>query len=152
VDLAGVCAGGGRAAAWIAATQRPKVVVATQTRVGEAAVDALGTWVPSTPAIAVLAEPDDLWLLAAVICSPVGTLAALGQVAGSGRARDAIRHRAATILELPLPVDRDAWSAGADALRRQDLDHFAAAMSVAYAVEDPDDLIAWWHGRRPRDH
>src|SRR5690606_24013222 len=78
-----------RAAAWVAATSGPKVVVATQTRVGEAAVDETGSWVPSTPTIAVRGiddtagsvpgdtEIDRLWALAAVICSPLGTVAAL---------------------------------------------------------------------------
>ena len=45
----------------------PKVVVATQTRVVEAAVDPTGEWIPSTPVVSVHADPDELcgWLATA---------------------------------------------------------------------------------------
>ena len=152
VDRAALAATGTRAAAWAASTARPKVVLATQTRVGEAAVDERGTWLPGTPAIAVWPDGDDvdLWEIAAVVCSPVGTLAALTQAAGTGRNPDAVRHRAATVLDLPLPVDREAWRAGASALAAGDLDAFAAHMAVAHAVARPEVLTAWWRARLPR--
>ena len=53
-------------AGWVDDLQVPKVLVATQTRVGEAAVDEVGTWVPSVPTIAVVAPAERLWAVAAV--------------------------------------------------------------------------------------
>ncbi|MCU1497388.1 MAG: hypothetical protein JWM47_1341 [Acidimicrobiales bacterium] len=151
VDLGSLEQAGGRAHTWVRSLLVPKVVVATQTRVGEAAVDLAGRWVASTPTIAVIADPARLWEVAAVVCSPVGTIAALAATAGSARARDAIRHTASTVAGLPLPVDHDAWSAGAEALRRWDRPAFLSAMAAAYAV--PAAAIAevddWWSSRAP---
>ncbi len=150
VDRASLAAAGGRAAAWVAGLSVPKVVVATQTRVGEAAVDDAGTWVASTPTIAIVAEPARLWLVAAVICSPVGSIAALAATAGTARAGDAIRHGVASIAGLPLPVDAEAWAAGADALRAGDRDAFVATMAAAYGLEPGGQADDWWHTRAPR--
>ena len=149
VDLASLRAAGGRAAAWVESLIVPKVVVATQTRVGEAAVDEAGRWVASTPTIAVLADPDRLWEVAAVICSPVGTIAALAATAGAGLGSGAIRHGVASIVGLPLPVDAEAWSAGAAALHRLDRPAFLAAMSAAYGVAPTDEVDEWWIARAP---
>jgi hypothetical protein len=149
VDVGAVRSAGGRAAAWVGALAVPKVVVATQTRVGEAAVDEDGTWVASTPTVAVVAEPHLLWRVAAVVCSPVGTIAALAATAGTARAGDAIRHGVASVEALPLPVDDDAWDAGADALRRLDRDGFLAAMAAAYGSPRRDDVDGWWAARAP---
>ncbi len=149
VDLASLAAGGGRAAAWVASLAVPKVVVATQTRVGEAAVDGTGRWVASTPTVAVVAAPDRLWEVAAVVCSPVGSIAALAATAGSARAGDAIRHRVATVVGLPLPVDAEAWRAGAEALRRLDREAFLAAMAAAYGLRPSAEVDEWWVARAP---
>lgn len=188
VDRAAVVAGGGRAAAWVTATTTPKVVVATQTRVGEAAVDVDGTWVAGTPVVVLRLRPradaaapgadapgaeaaeaeasdpaapegeaseeatelvDRLWRVAAVVCSPVGSVAALAATAGSGRARNTIRPRVGTVVDLPLPVDAEAWAAGAVALRDRRRDAFVEAMAAAYAVADPAPLHDWWSPLAP---
>jgi len=149
VDRAGVADGGGRAASWAAGLAVPKVVVATQTRVGEAAVDLAGTWLASTPTVAVIADPARLWEIAAVVCSPVGSVVALALTAGSARSLVAIRHRVSSVSALPLPIDRDAWLAGSDALQRGDQSSFAEAMAAAYAVEAPGELEAWWTAAAP---
>ena len=149
VDLAGVALAGGRAAAWVQAMGVPKVVVATQTRVGEAAVDRSGTWVASTPTVAVVADPSRLWEVAAVVCSPVGALAAMAATAGSARAGDAIRHSVASISGLPLPVDAEAWAAGALALQRLDQPAFLAAMAAAYGLAPTAEVDDWWTARAP---
>lgn len=142
---------GGRASAWAAATALPKVVVATQTRVGEAVVDARGTLLPSTPVVVAFAAPDRLWDVAAVICSPVGSVAALARVAGTGRSAQAIRHTTGGLKDLPLPVGADAWQTGAAALRDRDRDGFVAAMAEAYEVgpSDAAPLADWWTARAP---
>ncbi len=149
VDLTSLALAGGRAALWVTAMAVPKVVVATQTRVGEAAVDQSGTWVASTPTVAVVADPSRLWEVAAVVCSPVGTLAALAATAGSARAGDAIRHSVGSISGLPLPVDVEAWGAGAEALRRMDQAAFLAAMAAAYGLSPTAEVDDWWAARAP---
>lgn len=149
VDRATLAAAGGRAARWVEACARPKVVVATQTRVGEATVDATGSCVASTPTVVAFAAPDQLWRVAAVVCSPVGSVAALALTAGSGRAATAIKHTTGTVAGLPVPVDDAAWTDGAAALAAGDRDHFAAAMARAYAVADPDGLHRWWEAAVP---
>ena len=151
-----------RAWNWLRANAVPKLIVATQTRVGEAAVDEAGTWVPSTPTIAV--RPNDpssavpgttavdrLWALAAVVCSPVGSIAALSATFGSGRSALAIRHTASSVADLPLPVDDSAWNSGAQALRVGDLELFASAMATAYALMpiEADRLSRWWFTQLP---
>ena len=149
VDLAALAAFGGRADVWVRSLAVPKVVVATQTRVGGAAVDGAGRWVASSPTVAVVADPDRLWEVAAVICSPVGTIAALAATAGASRAGDAIRHSVASVADLPLPVDADAWVAGADALRRLDRSAFLAAMAAAYGLDATAEVDDWWSARAP---
>lgn len=148
VDRDAVAAAGGRAAAWVSSTAGPKVVVASQTRVGEAAVDEAGTWVASTPTVVVRSDPDRLWEVAAVVCSPVAAGVLLGVGAGGGRSADAIRPTVASVLDLPLPVDGEAWRTGAQALRHGDLARFASAMAAAYDRE-PGALEAWWTARLP---
>lgn len=149
VDLGSLAATTGRAAAWVRSLAVPKVVVATQTRVGEATVDETGRWVASTPTVAVVAEADRLWQVAAVICSPVGTIAALAATAGAARAGDAIRHGVASIAGLPLPVDGDAWVVGAEALRSHDREAFLAAMAAAYDLRPTAEVDDWWSARAP---
>ena len=149
VDLASLAAAGGRASVWAHDLLVPKVVVATQTRVGEAAVDDGGRWVASTPTVAVVADPDRLWQVAAVICSPVGSVAALVAAAGSGRSVGAIRQSSASVASLPLPVDADAWAEGADALRCRDRPAFLAAMAAAYELRHPSEVDQWWSDRSP---
>lgn len=140
-----------RAAAWLRGAAEPKVVVATQTRVGEAAVDAQGHLLPSTPVVAVFTPVERLWDVAAVVCSPVGSVAALARTAGTGRSARTVRHSGASVAALPLPVDDGAWARGASALRSGDLVAFVDAMADAYDVDPADrvGLAAWWRANAP---
>src|SRR5690606_1288855 len=52
---------------WVHDRLRPKLVVATQTRVVEAAPDPEGRWIPGTPVLAAHAEGDHLWRALAVL-------------------------------------------------------------------------------------
>ena len=149
VDRRSLAEAGGRAHQWVSSTARPKVIVATQTRVGEAMIDERGRCVGSTPTVVAIPTGIDLWQLAAVICSPVGSVAGLAATAGSGRSARAIKHSAASVGSLPLPVDHDAWRAGAEALRLADQESFLDAMAEAYAVDDRAELHDWWRPRVP---
>ena len=97
---------------------RPKLVVATQTRVVEAAVDVGGTWVPSVPTLAVMpADPGDLWHLAAAVLSPAATAWFARRSAGTGLDRGALKVAGPDLSALPLPGDAAAWDDAAAALQ-----------------------------------
>jgi hypothetical protein len=135
---------------WVERTRVPKLAVATQTRVVEAAVDVEGTWVPSVPALAVVpVDPDDLWRLAAALLSPAATAWLVCRAAGTGLDQGALKVAGRDLAALPLPVDGAAWDAAAAALRtivaapgEQSLDAYLAASAEAYGT--PDSLTAWW--------
>jgi hypothetical protein len=112
-----------RLAAWADARLRPKVVVATQTPVVEAAVDEDGSWWPSVPVISVVPvverpRVEELWMLAAALSAPPVTAWLAERTSGTALAARALRVTARLVAAVPLPVDDRQWSAGAEALRR----------------------------------
>jgi hypothetical protein len=135
----------GRARQWVERTAVPKLLVATQTKVVEVAVDAEGTLVPVTPVIAVAAPVDDLWPLAAALAAPPVSAWAAARVAGTALSAGALRLTAPLLRSVPLPSDATAWATGTDAFRAGDLDAFGTAMTAAYDA-DPA-VLTWW---RPR--
>jgi hypothetical protein len=157
VDLAELESVGGRAARrWVARARVPKLLVATQTRVVEAAVDPAGSWVPSVPVVAVVPhDPADLWRVAAAVASPAATAWLLGRAPGTALAREAIKVAAPDLLALPLPADRGAWDEAAAAARAVTTGpasespaargHFLAAATAAYATAP--SLTDWWRER-----
>ena len=138
----------GPVARWVHQRLEPKVVVATQTKVVEAAVDLHGRWVPSTPVIAVHAPDADLWRVAAVLSAPAVSAWALAHTAGTALAPDAIKLSARQVLTIPLPPDEAAWARGADALADGDPLAAGAEMGDAYGVDD--GVLRWWAGRLPQ--
>lgn len=161
VDLVTLRAGNVGLARWVDERLVPKVVVATQTRVVEVAVDEAGRWVPSTPLIAVPADPDRLWHLAAALSAPPVTAWALRISGGTALAPDALKLSAAQVRQIPAPVDDAAWDYGAAAfhaaqhaetaeVRRGHLVVMGRAMVAAYDVGEPDELLAWWTDRLGR--
>jgi hypothetical protein len=162
VDLAALERDDAPLARWARLRLVPKVVLATQTRVLEPVVDAEGSWWPSVPTISV--EPidgADLWRIGAVLAAPPVTAWALARSRGSALARDAIKLSAAQVLEVPLPVDEEAWRRGAAAAERGQraaeagrperwraaLEDLGEAMTAAYGA--PAALQEWWLGRLP---
>jgi hypothetical protein len=148
VDLARLAGEGSPPARrWVDRTRGPKIVVANQTRVVEAAVDRAGTWVPSVPALAVVPHaPGDLWRLAAAVLSPAATAWLARRAAGTALDRRALRVAAPHLATLPLPADAAAWDAAAAALRRVGDDpgareEYLAAAGAAYGAPE---LAAWW--------
>ncbi len=103
---------------WAAARLRPKVVLATQTRVLEAAVDVRGEWLPVTPLISIVPRRDeDLWRIGAALTSPVVTALAMRISAGAALTRDAIKLSATQVRTLPLPPANQKAQQAADAYR-----------------------------------
>ena len=140
---------------WVEARRRPKILVASQTRVIEAVVDVDGRLLPSVPVVSVEpADPANLWRVAAALLSPVATAWLLHHRAGSGLSDDTIRVSARSVTELPLPTDHDCWAEAAELVERWHDDpsdrgrrrRFAAAAIAAY--EPPPaaaaDLGSWW--------
>jgi hypothetical protein len=146
--------------AWVEPLLMPKVVVATQTRVLEAAVDEDGGWWPSVPVIAVVPnQPGDVWRVAAVLLAPPVCAWAWARHAGGALGGDAIKLAAREVLDLPLPIDQDAWERGAEQARivgrsaepvvaRAALLELGAVMCDAYRV-DTEPVLSWWAARLP---
>ncbi len=146
---------------WIARVSVPKVVVATQTRVVEAAVDESGAWIPSVPALVVVPDdPDDpgdadeLWRLAAAIAAPTSTAWLLRRAPGTALSRAALKIAARDLAELPLPGDAAAWDDATEAFRAysrapaaERFEAYVAAATAAYSADEA--LVAWWRGRLP---
>ncbi|HEX9259293.1 MAG TPA: N-6 DNA methylase [Acidimicrobiales bacterium] len=142
VDLDALGATGGRVARWVQDRLRPKVVLATQTRVLEAAADIDGRWVPSVPVVSIEPyDPGAVWRVAAVLTSGVASAWAAATYAGAGLSGAAIKLSAAQVRTLPLPAR--PWDAGVAALRDGDVAACANAVDSAYGVDDPT-LRAWW--------
>lgn len=151
-------------AEWVAARTRPKILIATQTRVVEVWVDEVGDTIPATPVIS--AEPDDpadIWLLAAALSAPPIAAHFVAEKFGTAMALDALKLAARDLAEVPLPQDEAAWRDGADFVQRlhrvepdappeqrvELLRLFAAAMTSAYQIVD-SGLVEWWLGRTPQ--
>jgi hypothetical protein len=149
VDLAALAAGGQPdVARWFNDRVGRKVLVATQTKVVEAVVDAGGHWLPSTPVIAVEPQPHMLWLTGAALLAPPVSAWALETYGGTALAHDAVKLAASQVLEAPLPVDREAWDEGARLLEiGAPIAEVGAVMNQAYG--GTDDVLAWWAARLP---
>ncbi|MEQ8840345.1 MAG: N-6 DNA methylase [Acidimicrobiales bacterium] len=143
---------------WVANRLVPKLVVASQTRVIEAAIDARGDLVPCTPVIAVepLATAPSLAHLAAALTSPVASLLLLHDAAGSALSADAMRVSAQAIGGLPLPAPGPAWDAAAAAVEAvgdspsvEELVAIGRLTLAAYGLDDRVDILEWWRRRLP---
>ncbi len=149
---------------WARARLVPKVVLATQTRVLEAAVDRDGRWWPSVPTIAVTprsGDPAELWSIAAVLSGPAATAWGWAHHRGAALSTQALKLSAAQVLDLPRPDDAGAWRDGAAWAERaqgraqagdgpgwrQSLVEMGRAMAAAHGCED--EVLEWWLARLP---
>lgn len=150
VDVEAVRAGSRRLDGWLGAVLAPKLVVASQTKVLEAAADVDGCWVPSTPTISVVPDdPEDLGRLLAAVCSPPASAWVARQAAGTALSVDTIRVTRALLEALPLPSNPRAWDEAAAALAAGDLDAYATAATAMYGLSRTAarEVLEWW---RPR--
>jgi hypothetical protein len=149
VDLDALDSSDPALAAWARGQLRPKVLVAPQTRVIEAAVDAEGGWIPSVPVVSVAPHRDeDLWLVAAVLLAPPVAAWAAYRHLGSGLGVTSLRLRASEVLDLPLPPGR--WTSAAELLQAGELDAAAGELCGAYGLDgaDQDQVLSWWRAAR----
>jgi hypothetical protein len=151
-----------KVARWAAARRVPKVLVATQTRIVEAAADPEGRVVPVTPTISVEARPDcevDVWWLTAALLAPPVSATALAVHLGAGRSPGALRWSARQVLEVEVPLHRDLWREGAALVRELTtvpadergglLRRVGQVLCAAHGVEDAE-LLEWWFERALR--
>lgn len=149
VDVDAVRPNSARMDRWLDRVQRPKVVVASQTRVIEAAPDHGGTWVPSTPAISVVPhDKTDVARLTAALCAPPVAAWALRRAVGTGLSPDAIRVSAPLLSDVPLPSDDGAWATATSLLVAGDVDRYGVVATEMYGVSMA--VERWWADRRPR--
>jgi len=167
VALADLAAADERLARWTADRLRPKVVMATQTKVIEVAVDAHGTWIPATPLVSIeprlsddaAYDPDLLWRLAAALSAPALSAHALAEAMGAALTVQALKISARQVLTFGLPADAGAWDAGVDAAKGAAAAETAAAwrlammtlgeaMTAAYGTDET--VLGWWAHRLPR--
>lgn len=158
VSLGAISSEAPAVADWVGDRLRPKVVVASQTRVVEAAVDVDGRFVPGVPLVSV--EPlgarsegaeEVLWLIVAALSAPPVTAWAMAQAAGTARHRDALRLAARQIRTVPLPSDRSAWEAAAAELRTgRPLAEVGSVLTTAYGLDPDHPVTQWWRARLPR--
>lgn len=157
-----------RVAGWARRRLRPKLLVATQTRVLEVVEDRLGECLPLTPVIAVEPGTQDgsgeevsLATLAAALSAPSTSAALAAMVAGTGLSAGVLRPSAKVLGELPVPTDEAARSelhAAWEELRcsprgRQDWWRFSRLSDSCFGLSD-EAIIEWWwdgiSGRRRR--
>ena len=147
---------------WATERLRPKLMLATQTKVLEAAVDELGICLASVPVITVTVDTaEDLWRLGALLSSPPVTLIAARRHLGAALSTEALKLSASDVLRLPLPDNQDLWSVAAEhfksasyasnsTVRATQLLASAEAMCGAYGLPGDRELLAWWQARLPK--
>jgi hypothetical protein len=158
VDVAGVASSGGRVAGYVHRVRRPKVLVATQTRVLEAVADPGGAAVPVTPVISVVpGAPEDVPAIEALLSSPVVSAWVAARTVGTGLSTGSMRPTAGLLADLPLPDDDETWQRGTDgfeAWRTQggDPGRWAETLAAAHGVADAPAAAAleWWLAQVPR--
>jgi hypothetical protein len=148
VDVAGLTP---KLQAWARSRLVPKVLVASQTRVIEAAVDERGEWLASVPVVSVIPHvPADVWRVGALLTSPVASAWLANRRLGSGLSPSAIRVTASDLAQLPLPQDANTWRAAASALQAGRVDECSTSMLDAHGVGGRDELSRWWSARPGR--
>jgi hypothetical protein len=146
---------------WAALRLRPKILLATQTKVLEAVVDEAGVMLPTTPLITVMPrDPGMLWHLAAALCSPLVTAIAMERHAGVALSAGAIKLSAGQVGQLPLPRPSRQWDEGArlfgeasaaadSAAHHTLLVRFGEVMCAGYELDGDERraLMEWWTKR-----
>ena len=136
--------------AWAARVRVPKVIIAPQTRVIEAAADPTGRFLPLTPLIRAVPRSPALspGALAGALLHPATAARLARACAGSGRGPGVLRPSAAALRALPLPVGLSAlpslaaWAAALAGPSR--------GLDAAVAAGGPPGAgpaLAWWRAR-----
>lgn len=143
-------------ARWLNARLQRKLLVATQTKTLECAVDLEGDLLPLTPVVSITPhEISQVFHLQAVLLSPTITSLVCTMTLGTGLSLRALKLSARELRALPLPADHSYWDAAATiheqlhteqaigATRRQALLTEAAHL-MALAYQHPINGLDWW--------
>lgn len=155
VDLAALHEQDPSLARWTDARLRPKLMMATQTRIVELWVDAEGRCIPATPVLSVEPHDEDdeqsLWLLAAALSAPALSASLVAAKFGTAMSITALKLAARDVLAAPLPKDAKPWRAAAELIRTDphEVGEFAALMGAAYR-SPASELKSWWLDRVPK--
>lgn len=151
----------GKLARFVAAQNRPKVLVATQSNVLEPVVDPVGDLIGITPTLIV--TTDRPHHVAAVLLAPPVVAIAAQRWFGTGLTFSALRPTASTIVELPLPSHLDLWDEAAALVGentpvidgRQAAPESAVLLKIAEvmnrAYDASPEVLQWWATRAGLD-
>tara|TARA_B100000945_G_scaffold308822_1_gene298966 strand:+ start:1649 stop:3379 length:1731 start_codon:yes stop_codon:yes gene_type:complete len=143
---------------WVKDRLRPKILVATQTKILEVLPDPEGRLIPSTPVISVECDYENIWLISAALSSPAASARAFARAAGAAMSSDTLKLSATQISEIPLPERTFEWNQGAEYAQQAYLAEseqlWAAYLhklgqETAKAYEIDNDVFEWWLNRLP---
>lgn len=150
-----------RVGRWSAARAVPKVLVASQTKVIEAAVDRTGCCVPVTPVVSVETSGDcSPAALAAMLSAPSNSALLATGAAGSGRGSGALRVGASAVAELRASGDPQRWLAAEwlwarfEAMARscstpEEWSMIGVELDALIGCDPDDRVVTWWVDRLP---
>lgn len=142
----------GRFPAWAERKLVPKVLVANQTRIIEAVADPDGAWLPGVPVTTVTpTQGHDVWEIAAVLTSPIASVAAWQHGAGTGLSTTAVRIGPTSLAATPWPAG--PLEPAVEALRAGEIVAVGRAVCDAFGVGGTaaEHLVSWWTQRLPGD-
>jgi SAM-dependent methyltransferase len=132
--------------AWARRKLVPKVLVASQTAVIEAVADREGCWLPGVPVTSVVplgaTTVDEI---AAVLTSPVASVTAWWQSAGTGLSATALRTGPAHLAAQPWP--QGDLGAAVAALAIGDVLGCGRAVTRAFGISADHPMVDWWQQR-----
>ncbi|MGH9132690.1 MAG: hypothetical protein ACRDZZ_02040, partial [Ilumatobacteraceae bacterium] len=134
-----------RMRAWARRKLVPKVLVANQTRIIEAVADPCGAWLPGVPVTTLVPKGGTtVWELAAVLTSPVASVAAWHANAGTGLSATAIRLGPGMLASLVWPAAEIGHAVRL--LREGDIAGCGRSVTAAYGIGPTADeaLVEWW--------
>ena len=145
---------------WVQDRLKPKVLLATQTKVLEVLPDPEGKLIPSTPTISIECGPEEIWKITSVLSSAAISAYAFSRVAGSALSSDTIKLSAKQVNALPLPPISDYWEQASEYAqeafglklkdaKRSKMKEMSCNISLAYGCDD-NLLEEWWLKRLPK--
>ena len=143
---------------WVKDRLRPKILVATQTKILEVLPDPEGRLIPSTPVISVECDYENVWLISAALSSPAASARAFARAAGAAMSSDTLKLSATQISEIPLPERTFEWNQGAEYAQQAYLAEseplwasylHKLGQETAKAYQIDNDVFEWWLNRLP---
>ena len=145
---------------WVQDRLKPKILLATQTKVLEVLPDPEGQLIPSTPTISIECDLEEIWKITSALSSAAISAFAFSKVAGSALSSDTIKLSAKQVNALPLPPISDYWeqasqyareafSSKFEDVKRNKMKEMSHKISLAYDCDD-NLLEEWWFKRLPK--